>query len=98
MITKITIFTRPSTAVEFPGNGSPELNVYTNATYRSSPVKLISKTQTISKDLLTLVVSTVFDSQASLDQFNNDPALAAFKADRDAYMQANGISMTESVA
>lgn len=98
MITKTTIFTRPSTSVDFPGNGSPELNAYMNATYRSNPVKLVSKTQSISEDLLTLTVSTVFDSQASLDQFDNDPARADFKASRDAYMQANGITMSESAA
>lgn len=96
MTIRTTIFTRPNTSVAFPTNGSVALQEYVNATYRSSPVKLVSKSQTISEDLLTLTITQTFSSEEAAVEFENDPNRASFVAERAAYASANGITITVS--
>jgi hypothetical protein len=91
---KTTIFTRPNTGVAFPRIDSVELQDYVNATYRSFPVKLISKSQTVSEDLLTLTIIQQFVDEAAAAEFDNDPARSNFLAERNAYASANGITIT----
>lgn len=98
MPTKTTIYTRPSTSVDFPPNASPALQAHMNATYRSNPAKLLTKTQAISEDLLSLTITQEFADQAAMDEFDNDPQRASFKADRDAYIAANGITVQNIVS
>jgi hypothetical protein len=91
MITKTTKYIRPSADVTFPPNSDPALQSYINATYRSHPAKLVSKTQTISGDTLSLTIVQVFADEAAMNEFDNDPRRAEYIAMRDAHINANGL-------
>ncbi len=96
MITKTTVLTRPSVAVDFPLAANPALQAHINQTYAGTPLKLLSRTQSISQDLLTLIIVQQFADQAALTEFENDPQWVAFVAERDAYAAANGIAISSS--
>ena len=97
MITKTTVIARPSTEVDFPLAANPGLQAHINQVYASStPLKLLSRSQSISKDLLTLMITQVFADEAALNEFDNDPQWLAFVAERDAYAAANGIIVSSS--
>ncbi len=98
MITKTTTYTRSDVSIDFPPMASKDLQLHINATYKGNPAKLISTTRQLSEDLLTLTITQVFESQAAMDEFDNDPLRSDFKATRDAYIQANNIASSQTVA
>lgn len=93
MITKTTIYTRPTLAVAFPPSPDPALSSYVNATYGGVAPKLLSKSQSVNEAVTKLTVVMVFSDEAAMNQFDNDPQRASFVAMQNAYIAESGITV-----
>lgn len=98
MITKTTIYTRPTLAVAFPAESDPALQSYINATYRGANPKFLSKTQSINEDTTKLTITAVFSSEAAMNEFDNDPQRADYVSMRNAYIAQNNITVETTIS
>lgn len=96
MIVVTKTYTRPSTNVNyFVGNKSNfDSNISNN--YQSGTPKIISRTQSMSNNLLTLTTTMSFINQAALTQYQADALVQAYESARSAHNSANGITETSS--
>jgi hypothetical protein len=95
---KVTnVFTRPNTDVVFHvSNVSDEYINHVMENYKNVG-KVFDITTDVSPNGLMLTISWVWASQAEHDAFNIDPIAVSQRNSRDAYNQANGITMTTTV-
>lgn len=84
-----TVFTRPNTSVAFPPLGDGTVNAHVQSAYSlSSPVKLLSIVTEISQDLLTLIVTRTFATDADALEFSQDPQFLAWQERQSALSEA----------
>jgi hypothetical protein len=91
----VVIFNRPSVDVNYY-EPSEEHKAYVESQYMSTG-KILSK-DTVNTNFNTVrTVTTVFNSQAALDEFQADAAVQANLALRKAYNAANGIKLDKDI-
>lgn len=89
-------YTRPNIDVPFY-DAVPQHLDYIENTYVNTG-KRIATIKTTSSDGLTLRISVAWKDQSSLDEFLNDPKVAAFHFEpRRVYNELHGISESEQV-
>lgn len=92
-----TIFQRPSAAVAFPSMIDGELAAHIQETFtQCDPIRLVAMTSEISQDLLTLIISRTFATEADAVAFSQDAQFVAWQESQSAGLAAAGI-LRESV-
>jgi hypothetical protein len=88
-----TVFQRPSVAVAFPSMIDGELAAHIQETYtQCDPVRLVAMTSEIAPDLLSLIVSRTFATEADAVAFSQDPQFVAYQEAQLAGLAAAGIT------
>lgn len=98
---KITnVQTRPNLSVEFWTRDNPSLTAEYVEYYRNTYIntgKHIHLETDVSSDGLSLTTVTIWDSEATVISWREDPICqAGFFEPRTAYLEANGITTTRS--
>jgi len=95
MSIKVTnVYTRPSTAVNFHVSNVPDSHIqHVLETYKN-PGKVVDVTTDLSDDGLTLTIVWIWVDQASVNEYDADPVIVAFKESSSEYNQSNGITRT----
>lgn len=94
-----TVFQRPNTSVAFPPMVDGALNAHIQSAYTlSNPVKLVSVVTEISQDLLTLVVTRKFATDAAALEFSQDAQFVAWQEAQAQALTEAGIVRANSFA
>lgn len=95
MLTIVTSYTRPNASVNFYVGGQDFADLFRNS-YISTG-KILESSSTLTNDGLTAVVTAVWRTRADFAEFLDEPVLVAMKADRQNYMDANGITVEQTI-
>lgn len=94
-----TVFQRPNTSVAFPPMVDGALAAHVQTTYsQSTPVKLLSAVTEISQDLLTLIVTRKFATDADALEFSQDAQFVAWQTAQAETLSESGIFRVNSFA
>ena len=85
------INTRPSTLVQFYAS-TDEYAEHFQITYREQGLVLFDS-RTLSDDLMTLTIDTVWRDEAALNEYLADPVVQEMISVRDAYLAENNIDV-----
>ena len=89
-------FTRPSASVNFHvANIQDSFIQYVLQNYKNTN-KIIDLSSDISEDGLTLTAIWTWTTQAEYETFQQDSVATQQRAERDAWITANGITMTQT--
>lgn len=95
---KVTnVFTRPSTDVVFHVSNVSDSYINHVVENYKNVGKVTNITTDVSPNGLQLTVTWTWANQNEFNAFNVDPIAVSQRNDRDAYNQANGITMTTAV-
>jgi len=99
MSIKVTnVYTRPTTAVNFHVSNVPDSHIqHVLETYKNTG-KVADVTTDLSDDGLVLTIVWIWVDQASVDEYDADPVIVAFKETSAEYNAANGITRTTTSA
>lgn len=93
-----TVFTRPNTSVAFPAMVDGPLAAHIQSTYsQCDPVRLVTMTSEISQDLLTLIITRTFATDADALAFSQDPLFVAWQDSLNESLAAAGIVRTSTL-
>jgi hypothetical protein len=95
MLTIVTSYTRPNISVKFYVPNQDFADLFRN-NYMGTG-KILESRSELTSDGLTAVITAVWRTRADFAEFLDEPVLVAMKADRQNYMDANGITVEQTI-
>ena len=87
-----TVFNRPNTSIAFPATMDGAVVAHVQANYtQSDPVKLVGMSSEISDDLLSLIITRTFATDADALAFSQDPVIVAWQASQAETFAGTGV-------
>jgi hypothetical protein len=74
------VFTRASVSESFASANDTALDEHIRVTYSGNPIKSVGTQSVISEDLLTLIITRRFVTEADATAFAQDPVIVAWLA------------------